>query len=143
MIGNQFVRYTVVRTLSGVVGHSAGSVVSVDLALRVKNRKRVVDRSVQESLANKAVITRHKGVTEWACTTPPVTGDDAALMREFLDSVEGLFFQWDPDNPSATSPNNLRGVMLTRAGYTEKRSQSGADQSADYFTFTWMMREVS
>jgi hypothetical protein len=133
--------FTIERSVA--TGHSLGGLQPINLLLKTKDRKPNVVREVAKALDNSAFINRHNSYISWQCVTRPVAGITVEYMREFLDSCETQIFQFDPDNAAGASPNALRSVIMDPAGYTERRSPRGDDQSGDYFTFSWTMAEVT
>jgi len=136
-------QFTIERSVA--TGHAVDAlqVINFSLLLQGKDRGRGVDRDVQYSIGNSVFINRHESWTTWRCKSVPVTGITLEYFREFLDSVETQEFQFDPVNAVPTDPDAI-GVVLSRAGYREKREiMRGDTETGDYFSFTWDMRQVS
>jgi hypothetical protein len=140
-MSNQSVTYTATRNL--ISGRSLNDQVNTDLILRTKSRGYRSKRTVAESLSNRRFITHLNSYTTWACSTPPLNGADAALMREFLDSVVDQQFSFDPDYTAGNSPNAIRTVILKSTSYKETRQGQQALQADNYFVFKFTMDEVA
>jgi len=99
-------------------------------------------KSTQSSLNGKLEI-QYFGKTEtWNVQTAPLNSEDAALMREFLDSVaDGQTFSFDPYSMDVSTSGFAITAIRTDDGYTESRFMSnGTGGADDYFQYTFQVQ---
>lgn|GEM_PF-4216165 len=125
-------RYTATRNL--IATHTVDTEYTVTAKLRDYDRSRQTFGTTVTSLSGREQTTHQRGDTLFKCATIPLTGNDAGIIREFLESVEdGTRFEFD-------GGGGFYLCTIQGSGYTEKRVVETGDVTTDYYSFGWTQR---
>lgn len=129
---------------SFVSGHSVGNIYTLQIDCQdIPSPARRVLVEVSESISGARETLRYGAVRNFPVITFPLAAFDLALLREFLDSVEGGEpFTCDPYGTLARVVEPFTAV-LEDGGYTETREvQLGTGGQDDFFSINFTIRRT-
>lgn len=79
--------YTATDELTG--GHAVGDIVVLDIGVQDSRHSRAVEKNAQRAVGGAMEVLKHRTDVTWSVTLVPVSGQQLALVREFMASTEG------------------------------------------------------